>query len=153
MVHEGKELNTQDANTTLSEETSETLDSSELSKVQINENPGGTVLEKVLKNVSKSAEKDFQCSICFKGFAVKGTLKRHIALVHEKNKPIQCPLCPTRFGVPSELKNHIAIVHENKNDTQKNKPNQCPNCPARFEYRGELNNHLNLVHGGRVFNA
>ena len=143
VVHEGKELNTQDANTTLSEETSGTLDSS---KVQKNENLGGKVLEKVLENVSKSAEKDFQCPICFKGFAVKGTLKRHISLVHEKNKPIQCPLCPTRFGVPSELKNHIAIVHE------KEKPFQCIYCPARFSYRIEFKKHMGsclLVHEGK----
>ena len=68
MVHEGKKLNIQDANATLTEETSETFVKS-----------GG----KVLENVSSLSEKYFQCPICFKGFGVKSNLKRHIATIHE----------------------------------------------------------------------
>ena len=67
-VHEGKKINTQDANATLTEETSETFVKS-----------GG----KVLENVSSLSEKYFQCPICFKGFGVKSNLQRHIAIVHE----------------------------------------------------------------------
>jgi len=54
----------------------------------------------------------FKCSICFKVLVAKSTLKRHISLVHEKNKPFQCISCPTRFGYKYELENHFKKIHE-----------------------------------------
>ena len=65
------------------------------------------------ENISRVHGKGkFKCSICFKVLVAKSTLKRHISLVHEKNKPFQCISCPTSFGFKYELENHFKKIHE-----------------------------------------
>ena len=65
------------------------------------------------ENISRVHGKGkFKCSICFKVLVAKSTLKRHISLVHEKNKPFQCISCPTRFAFKNDLERHFAEAHE-----------------------------------------
>ena len=65
------------------------------------------------ENISRVHGKGkFKCLICFKVLVAKSTLKRHISLVHQKNKPFQCISCPTRFGFKYELENHFKKIHD-----------------------------------------
>ena len=56
--------------------------------------------------------KKIKCSLWFKVFEAKATLKKHMSQVHEKNKPIQCPQCPTKFGFKGEFNKHYEKVHD-----------------------------------------
>ena len=47
---------------------------------------------------------------------------RHVAKVHERNKPFDCKLCDKKFSHNSDINRHVASVH------QGNKPFQCNLC-------------------------
>ena len=137
---------------------SETLvDTSELYNDQIkNEDPlevhEGEKLENQDQDLSpNTTENDkFQCSICFKFFVLKATLKRHISQVHEKKQPVQCPFCPTVLNFKHNLKRHIALVHEKsklfKCEENKPKPFKCSLCDSSLGSRGALKLHIDSVH-------
>ena len=56
--------------------------------------------------------KPFQCNIYNSSFAENGTLKGHIAAVHERKKPFQCNICDSSFTRNNSLTRHKAAVHE-----------------------------------------
>ena len=37
---------------------------------------------------------------------------RHVAKVHEKNKPFDCKLCEKKFSQNSDVNRHVASVHQ-----------------------------------------
>ena len=71
-----------------------------------------------IKNVPKGNEKScqgltvhegqkFQCSTCDASFTHSGSLKTHIATVHEGQKPLNCSICDASFAQRGNLKKHI----------------------------------------------
>ena len=85
-------------------------------------------------------KKPFKCSICDSSFSQKGTLKRHMASVHEEKKPFKCPTCDAGFAQKGKLIRHLESVHELK------KPFKCPTCDASFAQKSQLKKHLTSVH-------
>ena len=52
-----------------------------------------------------------ECYLCLKIFSDVFKMKRHIRLVHEKERNYKCKQCNKCFGENSGLKNHIKIIH------------------------------------------
>ena len=63
---------------------------------------------------SNDLKKSYLCSICQAAFKKRHTLKKHISVVHEKEKPHLCNECGKSFGFANNLKSHIQSVLENK---------------------------------------
>ena len=59
-----------------------------------------------LNNIFSNSSK-LKCENCDASFSVKGTLKRHIASVHERKKPYECENCDAHFAEKGYLKRHI----------------------------------------------
>ena len=57
------------------------------------------------------SQKAYQCDICEKYFGRSGDLKRHVALVHNK----ECSKCSNTFTRKQSMKKHVAYVHEGTN--------------------------------------
>ena len=53
-------------------------------------------------------KKPNKCIIC------TANLNKHISTVHKGRKAFECNICDTSFGEKGTLKRHIAIVHEEK---------------------------------------
>ena len=58
-----------------------------------------------------------QCEICEVCFTTKGSLKLHIASVHEGKKTFKCNICDYRGSLKKNLKRHIESIHEGKKET------------------------------------
>ena len=75
------------------------------------------------KYVMTDGEKSkMQCEICGVYFTAKGSLKVHIASIHNKQKSYSCGFCNSTFLRKDNMKTHIKSVHEGK------KPFQCDIC-------------------------
>ena len=70
-----------------------------------------------MSNQEKS-KMTFHCSTCNFSCKQKDTLLKHIAIVHEGNKPFHCHICENSFAKKAELKKHIKLNHEVKKQTQ-----------------------------------
>ena len=62
-------------------------------------------------------KKEFICDICNAEFVNKGTLKRHVATVHEGRKQFKCDICKIEFGQKGSLDQHVTVVHEGKKNS------------------------------------
>ena len=71
---------------------------------------------------------------------LKGTLKVHISVVHEKKKPFMCDLCGSSFAKRPKLKSHYEIVHEGI------KRHKCSICSARFSNTHNMRCHIASAH-------
>ena len=71
---------------------------------------------------------------------LKGTLKVHISVVHEKKKPFMCDLCGSSFAKRPKLKSHYEIVHEGI------KRHKCSICNARFSNTHNMKCHIASAH-------
>ena len=72
-------------------------------------------------------------------YSEKGSLKKHIDLVHEGKKPYGCPTCNKAFGRSQTLKDHILSVHE-KNS------HKCSFCDLSLTSLQNLRRHIKYVH-------
>ena len=76
--------------------------------------------------------KKHKCKDCGKTFAQAGSLKTHIAMVHEGIKDHLCEKCSKPFASAGDLKRHIKDVHE------KIKSNKCDKCEKYFSRADNL---------------
>ena len=82
----------------------------------------------------------FNCEHCDKTFGHKGDLKRHINIVHLKQKNFICGLCEYTFGQKDHLKTHINTVH------LKQKNFSCEHCDYTCGHKSHLKRHINTIH-------
>lgn len=61
-----------------------------------------------------SGEKPYQCDVCKRSFAVKGTLKKHIR-THTGERPYKCKICGQSFAQNGTLTTHLK-VHKPKKE-------------------------------------
>lgn len=61
-----------------------------------------------------SGVKPHACSVCGKGFALRGNLTVHMR-THSDATPYQCNICPKRYSDSNGLKRHL-LVHQRKNE-------------------------------------
>ena len=52
-----------------------------------------------------------QCTVCGKNIKLKQNLKSHL-ITHEDKREFECNLCESRFNLKGGLKRHIKIVHD-----------------------------------------
>ena len=85
-------------------------------------------------------KKTFKCSLCKGSFSRNDTLTKHIESVHERKKLFNCDICETSFTMKSNLTKHIASVHERK------RPHKCNICAASFTQKVHLKTHFACIH-------
>merc|ERR1712037_848873 len=84
----------------------------------------------------------YECTICGQGCGSKNHLEKHIAQVHEKQRPFQCEICGSSFFSKEHVKRHVLAVHEKK------KSYNCHLCNVSFAAKGNLKAHILSVHEG-----
>ena len=52
-----------------------------------------------------------KCKLCNKVFSRKSYLKKHIRVVHEKQRPYECDRCKKTFGEKGNLNRHKKKYH------------------------------------------
>ena len=84
-----------------------------------------------------TGEKPFQCETCFKNFAEKSTLKRHIRM-HTGEKPFVCPepRCNRPFADRTNLLRHVQRKHRGL------APYLCNECRKSFTRQTDLRKHV-----------
>ena len=82
----------------------------------------------------------FKCEICGKDYLWESYLKKHIKVVHRKEKAHSCPQCDYKSGDLSVMKTHISTVHE------KQTPFECDICHRKFGRKNKLYRHKKTVH-------
>ena len=81
-----------------------------------------------------------KCPHCFKVFAQKSDLHRHIK-IHTGVKPFGCSLCPKAFYQRSDLSRHLR-THTG------DRPFKCGLCEKAFAQKSDLHRHERRVHDG-----
>ncbi|XP_068081405.1 zinc finger protein 32-like, partial [Anabrus simplex] len=87
--------------------------------------------------------KRFECQMCHRTFAHRGTLDGHI-LTHTGQRKFQCTLCSKEFVRRSHVKAHL-LTHSGE------KAFHCNICGKDFGRRGNLKVHMETHTGGRRF--
>ncbi|XP_034401555.1 zinc finger protein 572-like [Cyclopterus lumpus] len=85
-----------------------------------------------------SSEKPFRCSVCRKGFGLKGTLKEHMRF-HTGEKPFSCSVCKKSFAWRGSLHKHTRIHTREKRFS-------CSVCQSRFTWFHQLKTHKCVGH-------
>ncbi|XP_050328591.1 uncharacterized protein LOC126758378 [Bactrocera neohumeralis] len=87
-----------------------------------------------------SRAKKFQCRKCFKCFAIKKNLLRHLT-THELSVETDfvCKICELCFATSEDLKAHTIKEHTNSTE-----PFQCELCESAFSNVVELKKHMDL---------
>ena len=94
----------------------------------------------VAKTHEEKMKSKRECYLCLKIFSNVFKMKRHIRLVHEKERNFKCKQCNSTFGENSELKNHIKSIHEFEFN------HSCNICEKRFKTNHGLNEHVRRMH-------
>ncbi|KAK7079311.1 hypothetical protein SK128_006472 [Halocaridina rubra] len=89
------------------------------------------------------ANRPFKCTLCGKGFKLKGGLVQH-ERTHTSDRPYVCPDCGKLFRQPTHLQQHIRI-HTGE------KPYECAFCDKTFRQRTILNQHLRIHTGEKPY--
>lgn len=89
-----------------------------------------------------------KCSLCGKLFASCFSLKRHVALVHEKLRPFACHLCELTFGERSKLQTHLQTHVSGKSRT---KMFPCTLCQSKFKSENYRQQHIKMHLLGNQF--
>ena len=66
------------------------------------------------KKIKKLQPEEFFCKMCGMSFTQNGSLKKHIATIHEQKK-YPCPECDRIFTQSSGLRKHIRRTHKGRN--------------------------------------
>ena len=106
--------------------------------VEIKEKTARSTLKK--PNVKRRKKSANICEICCKTFSGMGSLKIHIASIHEGKKPFKCNICDYSCNQKSDLTKHVLSVHEGK------KSFKCNICDAGFTHKANLNKQIDAVH-------
>ena len=85
-------------------------------------------------------EKPFACSKCNHKCSLQQNLKKHIAAVHNKEKPFACTRCKFKCSQKMQLQRHITTVHN------KEKPFTCPECNFKCSQKNAMKIHINYKH-------
>ena len=72
-------------------------------------------------------------------------MKKHVASVHEKNKPFKCEVCNYSCALKRNLQAHTKAVHDRKKHDNK-KPFLCPICGNSYSLKPNLKRHIEAVH-------
>ena len=89
-------------------------------------------------------QKPFKCSLCDASFIQNSVLKTHVAIVHKGQKPFKCSICNASFSASYSVKTHIATVHEEQ------KPFKCSICDASFGRNYSLKLHFSTLHKDHI---
>ena len=73
---------------------------------------------------------------CGKLFGFKSKRKKHIEVVHEKQRNHKCQHCNKTFTESGGLKRHIKSIHV------KIKNQKCDRCDKTFDRKHQLHRHL-----------
>ncbi|XP_039761993.1 zinc finger protein 91-like isoform X1 [Pararge aegeria] len=84
--------------------------------------------------------KNYECSVCGKGFITSRLFTRHAR--RHMAKELKCEICDKVFGDKEKLGNHLRTVHLGKN-----KRNKCNICNERFAYHSHKLRHMVKAHG------
>ena len=57
----------------------------------------------------------FKCDICDYSYSEKRDMNRHIASVHEGQKPFNCDICEYKCSLNQQLKQHVTKKHGETN--------------------------------------
>ncbi len=82
----------------------------------------------------------FGCDECGKTFGAAKTLRRHVSIVHLKERKFECGHCDKTFGRAGHLKTHVLTVH------LKERKFECGHCDKTFGLAGALKTHVSTVH-------
>ncbi|XP_058800089.1 zinc finger protein draculin-like isoform X2 [Phymastichus coffea] len=82
-------------------------------------------------------EKPFPCPECDKHFRSVNLLGIH-RRIHKDLRPFKCSYCPMAFREKQKCQHHEAAIHT------KNKPHKCDQCNRQFAAKGELNRHRSV---------
>ena len=77
---------------------------------------------------------------CNKTFSTSGNRIKHVAVVHEKQKPFSCAICDHTSASKANLEQHTLAVHEGKRDFV------CGDCSKSFSTNSNLEKHRDTVH-------
>lgn len=80
--------------------------------------------------------KVYKCRVCFKPFAEKCELQRHMK-IHREKKEFSCHFCGKEFHYTFNLKKHMR-THTGE------KPYSCILCELKFTHKNSLNRHMSL---------
>ncbi|OXA41068.1 Zinc finger protein 14 [Folsomia candida] len=95
------------------------------------------------QNNVHAAVKLYKCESCWRSFAVKSRLTRHVK-THDANRAkTKCPQCPKEFSCPESLRVHFNSKHRER-DQNKNK---CFVCGKMFAFKISIKSHIRNVHG------
>ena len=95
----------------------------------------------VLESKNQFVRKDKTCDVCNKVFKGAAYVKRHIAIVHTKEKIHECQLCSKKFKTLMTLNFHHSLVHKEKDLT-------CHICGESFRLGFQLKAHIDSIHDG-----
>ena len=85
------------------------------------------------------------CSVCSKGFRIKGHLKKHM-LIHSGERPFKCQDCGALFQSKSHLKKHMVVHTEEKKHA-------CDVCGKTFAQKEGMNNHMRTHTGEKPYHC
>ncbi|XP_044731719.1 zinc finger protein 501-like [Chrysoperla carnea] len=82
------------------------------------------------------------CDICSKSFVSELTLKNHIKIVHENQKPARnhlCNICGHAMRTLKELRTHL-LIHTGE------RPYACDQCDKTYHRDDRLKDHISRIH-------
>ncbi|XP_063544826.1 zinc finger protein 26-like [Cydia strobilella] len=95
-----------------------------------------TVLHWLEKRKKHTSTKNFQCQLCYAGFAQQKFYNRHLTLLHAQKNKFECDICACRFKDRRLMKRHI-----NEHFQQYS----CKMCGLQFRARSQL--YVHFAHG------
>ena len=89
-------------------------------------------------------EKTHKCDTCGKMFGLRGSLTRHIRVVHDKIARLSCPYCKYRTDRQHNLTTHMAIHTGDKNY-------KCTHCYYTATEKKNLTTHIYHHHTNKTY--
>jgi len=98
--------------------------------------------------IERVSEKGFKCLSCKRDFTTKGNAKKHVEVVHFKQKNIVCLTCGRAFADNRTLIIHLGKKKGCKEGDIKKKTIECSQCEKLFVSEVSLRRHNKVVHEG-----